>query len=66
MVEVLTALKAPLVIPMHFFSTYTLNRFTERLSKDWDVERAEVPSIVVSKHTLPTKPKLLVLPGRAF
>ncbi len=66
MVEVLTALKAPLVIPMHFFSTYTLNRFTERLSKDWDIQMAEVPSVVVSKHTLPTKPKLLVLPGRAF
>jgi L-ascorbate metabolism protein UlaG (beta-lactamase superfamily) len=66
MVEVLTALKAPLMIPMHFFSTYTLNRFMERISKDWDVERAEVPSVVVSKHTLPTKPKLLVLPGRSF
>jgi len=66
MVEVLTALKAPLVIPMHFFSTYTLNRFTERLSKDWDIQMAEVPSVVVSKHTLPAKPKLLVLPGRAF
>ncbi len=66
MVEVLTALKAPLVIPMHFFSTYTLNRFTERLSKDWDIEMGGVPSVVVSKHTLPAKPKLLVLPGRAF
>jgi L-ascorbate metabolism protein UlaG (beta-lactamase superfamily) len=66
MVEVLTALKAPLVIPMHFFSTYTLNRFTERLSKEWDIEMSEVPSVVVSKHTLPVKPKLLVLPGRSF
>ena len=28
--------------------------------------RADVPSVVVSKHTLPTKPKLLVLPGRSF
>jgi L-ascorbate metabolism protein UlaG (beta-lactamase superfamily) len=66
MIEVLVSLKAPLMIPMHFFSTYTLNRFTERISKDWDVEMAEVPSVVVSKHTLPTKPKLLVLPGRSF
>jgi L-ascorbate metabolism protein UlaG (beta-lactamase superfamily) len=64
MIEVLTALKAPLMIPMHFFSSYTLNRFIERISKDWDVEYGEVPSVVVSKHTLPTKPKLLVLPGR--
>jgi len=66
MIEVLTALKAPLMIPMHFFSSYTLARFVERISKDWDVERAEVPSVVVSKHTLPTKPKLLVLPSRSF
>ena len=66
MVEVLVALKAPLMIPMHYFSTYTLARFMERISKDWDVERAEVPSVVISKHTLPAKPKLLVLPGRSF
>jgi L-ascorbate metabolism protein UlaG (beta-lactamase superfamily) len=66
MIEVLTALKAPLMIPMHFFSTYTLDRFMQRISKDWDVERAEVPSVVISKHNLPAKPKLLVLPGRSF
>ena len=66
MVEVLTALKAPLVIPMHFFSSYTLDRFIQRLSKDWEIERAEVPSVVVTKHTLPAKPKLLILPGRSF
>jgi len=66
MIEVLTALKAPLMIPMHFFSSYTLDRFLQRISRDWDVERAEVPSVVVAKHTMPTKPKLLVLPGRSF
>ena len=66
MIEVLVSLKAPLMIPMHFFSTYTLNRFMERISKDWDVETSVVPSVVLSKHTLPTKPKLLVLPGRSF
>jgi L-ascorbate metabolism protein UlaG (beta-lactamase superfamily) len=64
MIEVLVSLKAPLMIPMHYFSTYTLNRFIERIGKDWDVEYVEVPSVVLSKHTLPAKPKLLVLPGR--
>jgi L-ascorbate metabolism protein UlaG (beta-lactamase superfamily) len=64
MIEVLVSLKAPLMIPMHYFSTYTLNRFIERIRKDWDVEFGEVPSVVLSKHTLPAKPKLLVLPGR--
>jgi L-ascorbate metabolism protein UlaG (beta-lactamase superfamily) len=63
MMEVLTALKAPLIIPMHFFGWYTLDRFVERASRQWQVEKAEVPSVVVSKTTLPKTPKVLVLPG---
>jgi L-ascorbate metabolism protein UlaG (beta-lactamase superfamily) len=63
MMEVLTALKAPLMIPMHFFGGYTLERFLDRARKQWDVETAEIPSIVVSKATLPANPKVLVLPG---
>ena len=64
MFEVLGALKAPLMIPMHYFSAYTLNRFTSRATQTWDVEIGETPSILISKTTLPTKPKVLVLPGR--
>lgn len=64
MIDVLKALKAPLMIPMHYFSSFTLERFMSRIRQDWDVEVAEVPSVVVSKSTLPAKPKLLVLPGR--
>jgi L-ascorbate metabolism protein UlaG (beta-lactamase superfamily) len=63
MVEVLHALKAPLMIPMHYFSAYTLERFLQRVRQEWDVEIAEVPSLVVSKTSLPAKPKVLVLPG---
>jgi L-ascorbate metabolism protein UlaG (beta-lactamase superfamily) len=63
MMDVLTVLKAPLMIPMHFFGQYTLDRFLDRAGKQWDVERAEVPSVVVSKATLPATPKVLVLPG---
>jgi L-ascorbate metabolism protein UlaG (beta-lactamase superfamily) len=63
MVEVLHALKAPLMIPMHFFSAYTLDRFLQRVRQDWDVELAQIPSVVVSKTDLPSKPKVLVLPG---
>jgi L-ascorbate metabolism protein UlaG (beta-lactamase superfamily) len=64
MVEVLHALHAPLMIPMHYFSADTLNRFLDRVRKEWQVEVAEVPSIVVSKTSLPTSPKVLVLPGQ--
>jgi L-ascorbate metabolism protein UlaG (beta-lactamase superfamily) len=64
MIEVLKSLKAPLMIPMHYFSAYTLDRFLQRVRQDWDVEVADVPSVVVSKTSLPAKPKVLVLPGR--
>jgi L-ascorbate metabolism protein UlaG (beta-lactamase superfamily) len=63
MVEVLHALKAPLMIPMHYFSAYTLDRFLQRVRQEWDVDVAEIPSLVVSKTSLPSKPKVLVLPG---
>ncbi len=63
MMEVLQALKAPLMIPMHFFSTFTLHRFLDRARQNWTVEMSEVPSLVVSKTTLPAKPKVTVLPG---
>jgi L-ascorbate metabolism protein UlaG (beta-lactamase superfamily) len=63
MVEVLHALKAPLMIPMHYFSAYTLDRFLARVRQEWDVEIAEVPSTLVSKISLPAQPKVLVLPG---
>ncbi len=63
MVEVLQALKAPLMIPMHFFSTYTLQRFLERARQLWTVETSEIPSLVVAKTTLPAAPQVTVLPG---
>ena len=67
MAEVLQALKAPLMIPMHYFSTYSLRRFLDTLGeKSVEVEMSNLPSVVISKTTLPAKPKLLVLPGRAF
>ena len=63
MVEVLHALKAPLVIPMHYFSSFTLRRFLDRMRPDFAVETSPIPSVVISKTTLPVKPKVLVLPG---
>ena len=64
MLEVVTAMKAQVVIPMHYFSAFTLNRFLERVREKFDVETSEVPSVIFSKATLPAKPKVLVLPGR--
>jgi L-ascorbate metabolism protein UlaG (beta-lactamase superfamily) len=67
MIEVLQALKAPLVIPMHFFSTYSLRGFMDRMrEKSFETEVHDVSTTVVSKTTLPAKPTMRVLPGRAF
>jgi L-ascorbate metabolism protein UlaG (beta-lactamase superfamily) len=63
MVEVLKALRARLILPMHYFNPYTLNRFLERIGADFAVERGNDPTIVVSQATLPAEPKVLVLPG---
>jgi len=63
MIDVLKSLKAPLMVPMHYFSRYTLERFLDRARQEWDVEFSEVPTMLVSKATLPAKPKVLVLPG---
>ncbi|MEA2985794.1 MAG: hypothetical protein QOD94_2048 [Alphaproteobacteria bacterium] len=65
MMEVLRALKAPLMIPMHYFSLYTLQRFIDRTrGQSWEVEWAAEPSIILSRASLPSTPKILVLPGR--
>lgn len=63
MIEVLKALRAPLMIPMHYFSSYTLERFLHDARQAFEVETSEVPTVVVSRATLPKSPKLLVLPG---
>ena len=63
MIEVLKSLKAQVMIPMHYFSSYTLERFLGRARAEWDVRSVEVPTVVVSKATLPARPTVLVLPG---
>lgn len=63
MIEVIEGLKAPLVIPMHYFSLHTLRRFLDRMREKFEIEMADTPSVVISKATLPVKPKVLVLPG---
>jgi L-ascorbate metabolism protein UlaG (beta-lactamase superfamily) len=63
MMEVLRALKAPLTIPMHYFSALTLERFLDRARANWEVSINATPSILLSRTRLPKDPKVLVLPG---
>lgn len=63
-VETLKTLRARLILPMHYFNPYTLNRFLDSIRAEYAVEMGTEPTIVVSQATLPVKPKVLVLPGR--
>ncbi len=63
MLETLKVLKARLVLPMHYFTPATLNRFLLHLGEDFDIELSGLPEIKVSVRTLPQRPKVLVLPG---
>ncbi len=63
MMEVLRAINAPLMIPMHFFGASTLNRFLASARDHFPVEFSDKASISLSRPTLPKSPKILVLPG---
>lgn len=63
MLEVLKSLKAPLVIPMHYFSGFTLNRFLDVARADFEIKMSAEATMVVSRSTLPERPQILVLPG---
>jgi len=63
MLEVLRDLKAPLIIPMHYFSSFTLSRFLDAAREHFEIKTSAVSSIIVSRTTLPAKPQILVLPA---
>lgn len=63
MMEVLRAINAPLMIPMHFFGSAALNRFLASAREHFPVEFSDTATIALSRETLPKSPKILVLPG---
>lgn len=64
MIEVLKALEAPLVIPMHYFNEGTLDNFLNRLGNSkYLIQRSIQPTLMLSRETLPLKPTVIVLPG---
>jgi L-ascorbate metabolism protein UlaG (beta-lactamase superfamily) len=67
MIEVIKQIKAPLIIPMHFFSEQRLSRFLLRLQADanYAISRNTSPSLTLSPATLPSprRPEVWVLPG---
>jgi L-ascorbate metabolism protein UlaG (beta-lactamase superfamily) len=61
-VEVLDQLKPRIAIPMHYFNFGTLERFLDMVRNRYPVRRFEVPTVLLSRVTLPVR-ETWVLPG---
>ncbi|MCC2098394.1 MAG: MBL fold metallo-hydrolase [Hyphomicrobiales bacterium] len=65
MLRVVRSMGAPLVVPMHYFGSWSLEEFiTLAREKKFDIRVSRSPEIVLSRSMLPRKPTVLVLPGR--
>jgi L-ascorbate metabolism protein UlaG (beta-lactamase superfamily) len=63
MLEVIAQLHPPLLIPMHYFGTHTLELFLSKVRETYAVKLSDSASVTLSRATLPTRPEVLVLPG---
>ena len=64
MIGVIRRLRSSVVIPMHWFSGYSLNRFLEDIAGSFAVEHPGTSSIELSLRDLPSRPTVLVLQPR--
>lgn len=63
MAKVLEQLHARMVMPMHYFGSGSLDAFLAKMREKFEIKISEVPTIVLSRATLPKKTQVLVLPG---
>ncbi|MEM9407495.1 MAG: MBL fold metallo-hydrolase, partial [Acidobacteriota bacterium] len=61
MIRLLQRLKSSVVIPMHWFSIYSLDQFLAGMADDFDIETDAGTSLEVSLRTLPDRPTVMVL-----
>ena len=64
MIATLQRLRSSIVIPMHWFSGYSLGRFLEGIQDDFRIDIRETRSLDVSLRTLPPEPTVVVLQPR--
>ena len=61
MIDVVDRVKSSIIIPMHWFSGYSLNAFIEGVSDRFMIDRRAGPEMVVSLRDLPSRPTVVVL-----
>lgn len=62
MLEVIRQVKAPLTIPMHFFTPRVLENFLTLIASQYPVQRADGSHVTLSRAMLPKVPTILVIP----
>lgn len=61
MVQVVERFRSSVVVPMHWFSSASLERFVTRMEDEFDVVRLEQPDIELGLSKLPRRPTIMVL-----
>lgn len=61
MADVVRRLRSSVVVPMHWFSEASLERFLAEMAGSFEVVRPEISEIVLSLGNLPRRPTVLVL-----
>lgn len=61
MVRIVKRLKSSIVLPMHWFSRGSLDRFLAGVADEFAIERPGTTSLEVSLRTLPDRPTVIVL-----
>ncbi|MBT0955997.1 MBL fold metallo-hydrolase [Alphaproteobacteria bacterium KMM 3653] len=61
MQRIVRQIRASYVIPMHWFSNYSLEQFMVGLGDEFEIERAGGSEVTVSLRSLPSRPTILVL-----
>ena len=62
MSAVVRRVNASLVLPMHWFGTWSLGNFIEEIRTGFPIETKNDPTITVSLNSLPQQPTVVVLP----
>ncbi len=61
MIRVLKRLRSSVVIPMHWFSVYSLDRFLVGMDDEFEIQVTDGSSYEVSLRSLPSRPTVVVL-----
>lgn len=64
MIRLLKRVRASIVLPMHWFGEFTLERFLDGMAGDFRIDRPALSEIEVSLRSLPREPTVVVLRPR--